>query len=207
MWHGIEHDADAHGSRRASSALQGISSDEGVEYLAPVSLQFRLRFRWCGTTDQGACDGEPGALVGVGQETVVADADESSRKDVEEKPLGEAGSGQRECPAATCVSSVCVAERDVSTGDSLYAAIADGDAMGVSPEVAEHLAGTGHRSLGVDDPRLCGSVAKRLGAMGGGEAEGLVEFLQQLGSKDEREFSNRQEELLPCRNPSAPRRG
>ena len=76
----------------------------------------------------------------------VTDLDEASGKDMEEEAADEFLDGERDD------LGVLAAEGDVGFRQGAEALIGDGDAMGIAAEIAEDLAGTGKRPLGIDDP-------------------------------------------------------
>ena len=88
----------------------------------------------------------------VGEEAEVADAHEAARQQVQQEAAQELFDGQSHEPLLVAVSGVSPAKGDVALGESNQPAVGDGDAMGVSAEIAQHMFWSTERPLGVDDP-------------------------------------------------------
>ena len=90
--------------------------------------------------------------VPVGEEAEVADADEAAWQQMEQEPAQELLDSQSHEPLFVAVGGVAPAEGDVAVGDSDQSAVGDGDAMGVSAEIAQHVFRSSEGPLGVDHP-------------------------------------------------------
>ena len=88
----------------------------------------------------------------VGEEAEVADAHEAAGKQVQEEAAQELIDGQSHQPLLVAVSGVSPTEGDVAIGQSHEPMIGDGDAMGVSAEIAQRMFRATERPLGVDHP-------------------------------------------------------
>jgi hypothetical protein len=81
--------------------------------------------------------GDPALPAAVGEEPVVADADEPAGEHVEEEAAGELVEGELEVPGATA-AVVLVTEPDVVLVEFDESVVGDGDAVSVAGEVGEH---------------------------------------------------------------------
>lgn len=109
----------------------------------------------------GPAAGEQSSAGAVGQEAVVADADEALGKDVEQEAADELLKRKRQNsrPPATVVLEV---ERDGRVIDVKQAVVRDRDAVGVAGEILEDRLGAIERWLGVDDPLGATGLAQKL---------------------------------------------
>jgi hypothetical protein len=96
----------------------------------------------------------------MGEEAVVADADEALGKDVQEEAARKLLEGEREGPG-TVSSVVLVAEGDGLVINVQQPRIRDGDAVRVAGQVGEHAIGSIERWLGIDDPLGSACLAKK----------------------------------------------
>src|SRR5215831_4810649 len=107
-------------------------------------------------SDQLASAGELlGARVtAIGEQAVVPDAMEALGQHVHEEPANELARLERHgcVPFGTLDAIVFVFERDATRVGGDQAAVGDGDAMGVTGKVGQHLLWPGERTLGVDEP-------------------------------------------------------
>ena len=152
--------------------------------------------------------GLPGA---VGEDAEVPNADKVLGDDVEQEAADELLGRQRHDVHAVTVAVVFPAKAHDTGLEIGEAVVGEGDAVGVAPEVLEHLLGTGEGGLGVDHPVLLaeGSEPRGEGARGGehvGESErprsrGTIEGLEVLGAEDHGERPNGEEEPGLGRNP------
>ena len=91
--------------------------------------------------------------LAFGEETVVTDAMETGREHVDEKAADElAGSERHHLDACGSVDAVVLPLEGDAVVDGDEAAVGNGDAMGVTRHIAQHLLGATERLLGVDDP-------------------------------------------------------
>jgi hypothetical protein len=102
------------------------------------------------TVEQPTTESEAVTAEAIGEKTVVADAMEAVRQSVQQKAADELVG--IEChhfgPAVRAV--VFPGKADVPIGEREQPAIGDGDAMGVTAEIGQHLFGASKRWLGVD---------------------------------------------------------
>ena len=108
-----------------------------------------------------AAAGEESSAGAVGQEAVVADADEALGEDVEQETPDELGKGKRQSSRSTA-AVVLEAEGDGSVVDVQQAVVRDGDAVGVAGEVLQDVLGVLEGGLGVDDPLGATGLAQEL---------------------------------------------
>jgi hypothetical protein len=92
--------------------------------------------------------GEPGGAAAVGEKAEVPDAVEAGRQDVEQEAAHELAGVEGHDLLAALVAVVLPAEADRAVGHADEPAVGDGDAMGVAPEVGQHLLGPAERALG-----------------------------------------------------------
>ena len=120
--------------------------------------------------------------MSVGEEAEVADAMEAGRQDVQQEPPDELGGLERHDLAAAFLAIVLPEEADGVVGHGDEPTVRDGDAVGVAPEIGQHLLGAAEGGLGIDHPvdpaQRCAMRSKggRLGERGklAEEAQGAV---------------------------------
>lgn len=139
----------------------------------------------------------------------MAHADEAFRDDVTQKAPDEVQAAQGSGLCAAAVSAILETESDLAivVGDDAF--VADGDSVGVSAEVAQDLFGSGHGGLGVDDEFLNGRATEQKATRGLRDAqtalgEGDFKRLEELPSKDDGEFPDREKESRSGRDPLSP---
>ncbi len=90
----------------------------------------------------------------VGKQSVVSDAHQSGRQNVEQEAAERLlhVEGHEPIRVASCAVVPAKGHAAVIEGDELV--VGDGHAVGVAAEVAQHLAGAGEGRLAVDDPIL-----------------------------------------------------
>src|ERR1035438_100355 len=134
--------------------------------------------------------------VAVAEKSVIANAVEAMRQNVEEKATDEflGRKGRRFLLAV--VSIVLVSEAYLIGFDVEQAVVRDRDAMGVAADIIQHLFGTGEGPLGIDDPlclferlQVTDKCAPITEAFQGGEElqfariEGVLELLQKQATE------------------------
>src|SRR5512134_558185 len=92
-------------------------------------------------------EGQSSFPVPVGQQAVVADADEAVRQDVEEKSAEKLFTRERHLPEAVVVGIVLPGEGHRFVVEAHQPRVGNGDAVGVARQVGEHLLGTAERRL------------------------------------------------------------
>jgi hypothetical protein len=103
---------------------------------------------------------QPGAGA-VGEEAVVADADEALGQHVEQEAADEFGKGEGQSSRPTA-AVVFEAEGDRGVIDVKQPVVRDGDAVGVPGEVLQDVLGTVEGWLCVDDPVGTAGIAEEL---------------------------------------------
>ena len=88
----------------------------------------------------------------VGEEAEVADAHEASRQQVEQEATKELVDRQSHDPLPVAVSRISPSEANTSVSEGKQPVVGDGDAMGVSAEIAQHVFRATEGRLGIDDP-------------------------------------------------------
>jgi hypothetical protein len=156
---------------------------------------------------EAAGSGEETSPTNVCLKAEVTHSDEASRQYVKEESPDEIRASESERFAHVVAPSVAIAKRDLAAFVSHEALVADGDAMGVAPEVAEHLGRTSHGSLAVDDPFLGGSLSEQAMPEVGSETcrvllQRLLEEIEQLASKHIRENSHRHQKAWARGDPA-----
>ena len=92
--------------------------------------------------------------MAVTEPTEVADAHEARGQAMQQEAADELGSIEGHDPLLVVVAIILPAERDVSLFACEQAMIGDGDVVGVTAEIRQHLGGTTEGGVGIDDP--CG---------------------------------------------------
>jgi len=141
----------------------------------------------------------------VGEQAVVADADEAGREDMQEEPAQELVDGKGDGLQAAAVSVVLDPEADDVVGEPGEAVVGEGDAVGVAGEVVEERIGAGLGRLAEHDP---GSATQ--GAVDGGERcgetgverGGAVEGVEEAGAEDARQGAYGEEEAVAGGDPA-----
>ena len=95
----------------AAGALEGILAGELGEELVPGGTVGRWR-GWRGGAEELTAKGEVGGAGAVGEEAVVADADEAVGEDVEQEAADELVGGEGHRAAGVAGTVVLVRERD-----------------------------------------------------------------------------------------------
>lgn len=112
--------------------------------------------------------------TGVCLKTKVADSDEAAGQDVKQESLDEVRAWESERCAAVVAPAVAVAKRHLTVFVGHEPFVADGDAMCVAAEVAQHLLRAGHGGLAVDDPFLGGGLSEEATSEVRADASGLL---------------------------------
>ncbi len=157
---------------------------------------------------------QPGAGA-VGEEAVVADADEALGQHVEQEAADEFGKGEGQSSRPTA-AVVFEAEGDRGVIDVKQPVVRDGDAVGVPGEVLQDVLGTVEGWLCVDDPVGTAGIAEELleglGPPVAGESsveletpvsELGAEARDKLAAEEAAEDAHGQEEAWPAGLPSA----
>ena len=90
--------------------------------------------------------------MAVTEPTEVADAHEARGQDRQQEAADELGSIEGHDPLLVVVAIILPAERDVPLFACEQAMIGDGDVVGVTAEIRQHLGGTTEGGFGIDDP-------------------------------------------------------
>ena len=90
--------------------------------------------------------------VAIGEEAIVPDPHEALGEDMEEKPTDEFLGREAHDLGLVPVGIVPPTEANLAVLAIQEAFVANGDPMGVAPEVAEHRFGTTEGGFGVDHP-------------------------------------------------------
>lgn len=88
----------------------------------------------------------------ISKKSEVADAHKTVWQQVKKEAAQELFDGQSHQPRLVAMSRVAPAKNDVPVGESNQPAVGDGDAVSVSPEIAQHMFWAAERLFGVDDP-------------------------------------------------------
>jgi hypothetical protein len=88
----------------------------------------------------------------VSKKSEVADAHEAARQQVEQEAAQELFDRQGHEPFPVAVSGVSPAKSYVALGKSDQSVVGNGDTMGVSAEIAQHMFWPAEGRFGVDDP-------------------------------------------------------
>ena len=148
----------------------------------------------------------------AGEETEVADADETARQHMQQKTPQELIGGQSEESFLVFMSGVSPAKRDLVIQQGNEPAIGNRNAMGISAEIAQHLLGAAERRLAVDHPsrrmKLTDQTPKQFGLrqavkqavkMELSGSVSLLERFEKLAAEDFAENRFRNKEVLTAR--------
>jgi len=90
----------------------------------------------------------------AGKETEVANTNEAAGQDMKQETAEKFIGTKCHDALLVAVSGVSEAERDLFAVEGDQPVIGDGDTMGISTEVSEHLIGPAERRFAVDDPAV-----------------------------------------------------
>ena len=99
-----------------------------------------------------ASECEASGTVGTGEIAEVADADKASGQHMLAKAAQELDSGERHDALFIAMSVVFPSERHAVPIEAEQALIADGHAVGIAAEIAQHVSGSTKSGLGIDHP-------------------------------------------------------
>jgi len=105
-----------------------------------------------GRGEQAPAEVELGGAMAIGEEAVVADAMEAVGEGMQQEAADELVDLQGHDLGLVVMAIIFPAEGDLIVVDIDEAAVGDGDAMGVAPEIGQDLLWTAERRLGIDDP-------------------------------------------------------
>ena len=153
--------------------------------------------------------------MAIGEEAIVADAVEAVRQGVHQEAADELVGAERHELRLAVVAIILPAEGDVGAGQADQSGVGDGDAMGISAEIGQHLGRAAEGRLGIDDPVDLAHGAEavseggRLGKAGefAEEAEitgfeGSPQLVEEQPAEEPREHADRQEEAGTTGDPS-----
>src|SRR5260370_28053836 len=195
---GAEHTSREHRQRqvegsglnmRSGRVIVTYRSSFGEEYLSgsksldKIHGALAARARPCGwlrgggciccrrrLVEQAAAERKQPSTGAVGQPAEVGDAGEASGQDVLYEAAQELLRRERHGALLAAMRVVLPAEGDSGVGDGEQAMVGDGDTMGVTREIVQHMLGSAEGRLGIDDP-----VLLEQGAQEGGEGLFVVE--------------------------------
>jgi hypothetical protein len=99
-----------------------------------------------------ASECEPSGTVGTGEIAEVADADKASGQHMLAEATQELGSGESHDALLIAMSIVFPSEAHAVTIEAKQALIADGHAVGIAAEIAQHVSRSTKSGLGIDHP-------------------------------------------------------
>jgi hypothetical protein len=135
----------------AVGAASGVAPGQTLIQILPGFAVGMVRLWGCGCVEEQACSRDQARAGAVGLKSEVSDPDETSWQHMEEESLYEVRGLEGE-PLRGAALSISIAKGHLTVLEGEEAFVADGDAVGVAAQVAQHLCGTGQRRLGVDDP-------------------------------------------------------
>jgi uncharacterized protein GlcG (DUF336 family) len=112
----------------------------------------RLRFADSSGIQQRTAAGKCRTAAAVGKETKVADADQASGQDMEQEAAQELMRRDGHDLLLVAMRVVSPTEGDAAIAQGDKAMIGDGDAVGISGQVAQNLFRPAERRLGIDHP-------------------------------------------------------
>ncbi len=104
--------------------------------------------------EQSEAEWEQFRSLSVGEEAEVANAHEAWRQQVQQEASEELIRGECHDGFAVAMRGISPAEADVSVGESNQPVVGDGNTMGVSAQITQHVFGSTERWFGVDNPVL-----------------------------------------------------
>jgi hypothetical protein len=97
----------------------------------------------------------------AGKETEVANTNEAARQDMKQEAAKKLIGTKRYEALLVAVSGVSETERDFFAVEGYQPVIGDGNTMGISAEVSEHLVGPAERWLAVDHPAVAEQLPEK----------------------------------------------
>ena len=129
--------------------------------------------------DQLTGEGEHRRSTGVGEEAEVPDADETARQNVLREAAQKLAGRKSHSALLVAVGVVAPEERDLFAIEGQQAMVADGDAMGITAEIAKCLSRSAEGWFGIDDPVF---LEQRIDEAG--EAPSILEFGSRPGKAE-----------------------
>ena len=155
-----EFDAYHVSARARWTVTQGSTSESGVAVTIVLArLISGSRARWY-DLEQAPAFGKSGFAAPVAEEPVVTDALQSARQHVKQEAADEFRRFEPHHALCGFMAVVFPAERDVSISDVDQAIVRDGDAMRVTPQVAEYLLRPAERFLCVHHHSACRGLSR-----------------------------------------------
>ena len=209
-------DTDAlHDADRADRTDAERAAGEGLVTVVRVGQRGQHRRRWWRGVEELAAAGQLARACAVAEQSVVADALEAVRHDMEQEASDELVSAEGHDFVAVVVAIVLPAEGDGAVLDPGQPGVGDGNAMSVAAEIGEHVLRSTERRLGVDHPvdaaRRAKQPGKAIGLVEVGEGaaegqfaslEGLIESLKEQAAEQARQHADRQEEAGAAGHPA-----
>jgi hypothetical protein len=166
-----EPDDDAH-----DAAAVGTGRNVGTALMSRIQGR-RLDILWRRLItmigEKGAAESELGCAVAVGHEAEVADAMEAVGQGVKEEAANEFAGRELHDLGGAGLTVILPSKGDMVVVEGDEAAVGNGDAVSVTPEIGENLGRSAERLLGIDDP-----VDVPHGGEMGSEGRGLGEMRQ-----------------------------
>jgi hypothetical protein len=116
----------------------------------------------CRCAEQNAAAFERSTPPAVGEESEVANANQSLGQNVDEETSQELMGGNGHDLLLAAVGIVSPAERDAIVFEGHEAMVGDGDAVGVAGQVVENMFGAAEGRLGIDDPVLLAELPEEV---------------------------------------------
>ena len=186
---------------------------QGEVHLAVLSVCGKRIGSDIGLAERGAAGGEEPGAASIGEEAVIADADEALREDVEQEATRELLRGERE-RSSTSAAVVLEAEGDGPVVDVEQPVVRDRDAVRVAGEVRQNVLGSFEGRLGVDDPLSATGVVEETLERGGtpvpresavqldpAVSERFFELCHELAAEEAAQHAHRKEEAGSGRLP------
>ena len=152
--------------------------------------------------------------MAVGEEAEVSDGVEAAGQGVQKEAGDELVRLQPHELGGAALAIIFPGEGDAIVIESFYAAVGDGDAMGVAAEVSEDLLWAAERPLGVDDPADASRGAHRSdegGRIGqrrkvaeeaeGSSVEGALQSFEEQAAEEHGQRFDRQKKVRTPRDP------
>jgi hypothetical protein len=204
-WLWLEGRNDAHVTAPADGTESEVRAGEALHHVDAGLGRLRLGRLWC--VEERTRLGEALLADAIGEQTIVADAHEVSRDNVEEEAADELRRLKRELTPAVLATAIAVAEGDGAVLQGDEALVSDGNAVGVASEIAQGLFWSGDRRFAVDDPGLGRGLTEEHASSFLREVkipgdERLLKRGKQLSAEELGEGAHGQEEVGPARDPA-----
>jgi hypothetical protein len=161
------------GSRATLGAERQVLTGQWHGAGGPVRRRWISQRSGLGHREQLAAQRQLVSAMTVAEPAAVTEAHEARGQEVEGEAADELRSFERHDSWLVVVASIPSAARDVPRFEVAYAMMGDGDLVGVTAEILEHLRGTPEGGVSIDDPFTAPTTCQQVS-----EGWGISERLQ-----------------------------